>query len=217
MKNNQKAASSIGIIGGADGPTSVFLAGRRKRTIKQRFRQAIYRYKRKRAARSIKAGTHTMEQVREYVKEKWDYTEMSKDNPEYRTDYSELRASFVMQYAPQLLGELAELPKLQEHTEEALRAFMEQVEQKQKAAEAVPKEDFDIDLCILVKEDSDCQVKILLESKYGYIGASASGDKKQMKKFREMNREVYLYYGVEQSDMDTQSRRYKALVGVLAE
>ncbi len=216
MKNKQKCASAVSIIGGADGPTSVFLAGKGKRTIKQKFQKAIYQYKRKRVEKTIKAAPHTMEQVREYAKSRWGYTEMSKETQEYQSEYAQLRASFIMQYAPELLGELAERPNLEEHTEEALRVFVQQMEERQKAAEAVPVESFDIDFCILVKENSCSQLKVLTESRFGYIGGSASGDKRQMKEFHEVYRDIYRYYGVSQNDIDNQTKRYKELVGGLA-
>lgn len=43
-----KSKSSVSIIGGADGPTSIFIAGKlNKQPLKIRIRNDIYRYKRK--------------------------------------------------------------------------------------------------------------------------------------------------------------------------
>ena len=45
-----KSKSGVSIIGGADGPTSIFIAGRaQKRPLKVRIRSILYRFKRKRA------------------------------------------------------------------------------------------------------------------------------------------------------------------------
>ena len=54
MKQHNGNAISISVIGGADGPTSIFVAGPgEKRALKARIRDSIYRYKRKRAEKRI--------------------------------------------------------------------------------------------------------------------------------------------------------------------
>ena len=59
MKNKRK--SSVSIIGGADGPTSIFIAGKSdKRPLKVRIKNAIYKCKRKRVEKRIVAGSHTL-------------------------------------------------------------------------------------------------------------------------------------------------------------
>lgn len=57
MRTNSTGAVSI--IGGADGPTSVFIAGRsQKKSLKIRVQQAIYRHKRKKVEKTIVADSH---------------------------------------------------------------------------------------------------------------------------------------------------------------
>ena len=76
MKNEYRNAESIGIIGGADGPTSVFTAGKgRKQPFKVRIHKYIYQHKRKRAARKIVAGTHTLEEMLVYAVNTYSATE----------------------------------------------------------------------------------------------------------------------------------------------
>ena len=44
----EKSKSEVSIIGGADGPTSIFIVGRtRKKPLKVRIQNFIYRYRRK--------------------------------------------------------------------------------------------------------------------------------------------------------------------------
>ena len=44
----EKSKSEVSIIGGADGPTSIFIAGRTwKKPLKVRIQNIIYRYRRK--------------------------------------------------------------------------------------------------------------------------------------------------------------------------
>ena len=65
MGKIEKSAASIGIIGGADGPTAVFTAGR-KIPLKQRIRRAWFDFKRRQVAKRIKPEPHTMEEVMKY-------------------------------------------------------------------------------------------------------------------------------------------------------
>lgn len=215
----KKAASAVTVIQGADGPTSVFFLGGKgsKRTLKQKIQSKLFALRKKRIARHLKANPHTMEQVIEYVKSKWGYIDIGKDSEEYKTEYTQMRASFILMYKPELLGELKERPKLEGQDEECIKSFMAALEQRQKAAEEIPTELFDIDLCILEIHKDGLDSKLIIEKNYGYIGASASGEsKKAMKRHDRAFREVYQYYGVTQSDIDNKTKRYDELLRTLA-
>ena len=220
MKNKfgNKTVSSVSIIG-EDGPTSVFIVGRSnsKRTLKQNIHKFLYDVRKKRIVKSLKANPHSMEQVANYIITELGFSEVDKSESEYKTEYFQMRASFIMQYKPELLGDLAEAPKLENHEEETIKLFMAQIEQRQKAAEGIPPDIFDIDLHIYEKNDGKIQSKIIIEKNYGYIGGSASGLKNgSMKKFDKIFRKVYQYYGVTQKDIDNNTKRYIELVKTLA-
>ncbi len=68
--------ASIAIIGGGDGPTSVFVAGRKKGiSIKHRIKNRIYKIKGKCAAKKITAGERTLSEVVAYAVDKYDAAE----------------------------------------------------------------------------------------------------------------------------------------------
>ena len=99
MGKTEKSAASIGIIGGADGPTAVFTADR-KIPLKQRIRRAWFDFKRRQVAKRIKPEPHTMEEVMQYLQSRYGFTEMDKDSEEYiRKFQSELekRQQFAAQ------------------------------------------------------------------------------------------------------------------------
>ena len=220
MKNKfrNKAVSSVSIIGKDDGPTSVFIVGRSnsKRTLKQNIHKFFYDVRKKRIVKSLKANPHSMEQVADYITE-LGFSEVDKSESDYKIEYSQMRASFIMQYKPELLGDLAEAPKLENHEEGTVKLFMAQIEQRQKAAEDIPPDIFDIDLHIYEKGDGNNQSRITVEKNYGYIGGSASGSKNGfMREFDKTFRKVYQYYGVTQKDIDNNTKRYIELVKTLA-
>lgn len=223
MKNRlgkNKRVSSVSIIEGQDGPTSFFIVGRKnlKQTFKQNIQKFFYDAREKRIVKSLKANPYSMEQVADYIVTELGFSEVDRTETEYKTEYFQMRASFILQYNPELLGDLAEAPKLENHEEEAIKLFMEQIEQRQKAAENIPPDIFDIDLHIYEKDSgNNNQSKIIIEKNYGYIGGSASGSKNGfMKEFDKTFRKVYLYYGVTQKDIDNSTKRYIELVKTLA-
>ena len=68
----EMSSGTIGIIGGADGPTSIYIGGKKKRIpLKSRIRNKIYQLKRKRAEKKITAGARTLEEVVSYAVEKY--------------------------------------------------------------------------------------------------------------------------------------------------
>ena len=221
MKNKfgNKAVSSASIIVGDDKPTAFFIVGKSdlKRTLKQNIQKFLYDVRKKRIVKSLKANPHSMEQVADYIMNELGFLEVDKSEPEYKTEYSQMRASFIMQYKPELLGDLAEAPKLENHEEGTVKLFMAQIERRQKAAEDIPPDIFDIDLHIYEKGDGNNQSRITVEKNYGYIGGSASGSKNGfMKEFDKTFRKVYQYYGVTQKDIDNNTKRYIELVKTLA-
>ena len=221
MKNRfgNKKLSSVSVIVD-DKPTSFFIVGRNssKQTLKQKIQKFLYDVRKKRIVKLLKANPHSMEQVADYIITELGFSEVDKTKAEYKTVYFQMRASFILQYKPELLGDLAEAPKLENHEEEAIKLFMEQIEQRQKAAENIPPDIFDIDLHIYEKDSgNNNQSKIIIEKNYGYICGSASGSKNGfMKEFDKTFRKVYLYYGVTQKDIDNSTKRYIELVKTLA-
>ncbi len=126
-------------IGKPDGPTAYFVIGgkNRKPTLKQRFQKWRFNKKEARVAKKIKANPHTLDEVCEYIKTSLGFAELSQESRVYQHEYKELRAGFLMQYAPELLGEHRERPQLKGQSEEEIREFMDAVEaQKQVALQA---------------------------------------------------------------------------------
>ena len=215
MGRTEKSAASIGIIGGADGPTAVFTAGR-KLPLKHRIRRKWYDFKRKRIAKRIKPEPHSMEEVMQYLQSRYGFTEMDKDSEEYIREYQEMRCSSILQYAPELLGEYATPSLLINSDEEGIRKFQAELEKRRQRAAQIPKDTFDIEYSVFEQKDKDGNMQICFEKRFGYIGASAGGTKKYMKSFSKIYKDVYKYYGVTQEDIDSGSRRYKELISTLA-
>lgn len=214
----KKSAQAASIIGGADGPTSVFIV---KENARLTLRQKLERFKNKRkrvsVERKIHSGSHSLDEVMEYLVTRYGFAEIEKDSAEAAEEYRQMRASFLIQYAPELLGEYAVLPELKSELREDILSYLNQVEQQTQRAMEVPKEQFDIDFHMFRKimNDADSMIDITIEKNYAYIGGAASGSKSMIRKFRKIEKDVYRYYGVTEEDIQKKSRRYQELVQML--
>ena len=204
-------SSAVSVIGGADGPTSVFLLKRnQKLTLRQKFERWKNRIKKAHIEKTLKPGSHTLDEVMEYIVDKHGFTKVENDSYEY----NHMRAAYIMQDAPELLGDYSEMPKLKGESPEEIQLFMQQTEARTNKALEIPTEVYDIDFHKFQKNFADVNdnVHIIIEKTHSYIGGGASGSKRVIKKFRRICKDVYRYYGVTQEDIDNKSQRYTDVV-----
>lgn len=205
-------------INGEDGPTSVFILGNTKnRTLRQLFHKIKYNRRKKRIEKMITGENyHSMEDVLAFAVNECGLAELDKDSVEVREEYEQLRASFILQYEPELLGEYAKLPPLESEEPEAVMKHLKKCEEQLQYAMTVPKELFDIDMHKYMKEYPDINesLNVVIETKYGYIGGGAGGDR-AVKDLGEIMIRLHKYYGVTQEDIDNQTERYKNLIRTL--
>ena len=197
----KKTADNIRIIGKSDGPTSVFIAGKdKKKTLRQKIEKSMYDFRRKRVIKFLRADSHSVDEVAD-----------SSDET-YQTEYSNMRASFLLQYRPELLGDLTEPQRPQQWDEKSVMEFMKQIEQRTEAARAVPKTEFDIDFHLYRKTGWDFEMSISIEKTYESFSGSASGSTRVMRRYGADFRKVYRYYGVSQEDIRQHTKRFEEVV-----
>ncbi|MBR3602121.1 MAG: hypothetical protein IKL49_07355 [Lachnospiraceae bacterium] len=207
---------SNNIIGKANGATSYFVLSRNnKLTLKQKIQKTRFQLRKKWIEKHISANGHTLDEVCQYVQEKYGFREVTRACSGVQYEYEEMRTSFMITHAPELLGEYAKHPELKGHSEEEIREFMAQVEVRKEIAKNVPKEKFDIDFHKYEKKICDTEMHVIIEKKYEYIGGGASG-KKTIKDFNKMYKDVYRYYGVTEEDIAKKTKRYDMVVRTLA-
>ena len=203
----KKTADNIRIIGKSDGPTSVFIAGKdKKKTLRQKIEKSMYDFRRKRVIKFLRADSHSVDEVADYVVRELGYTEVSSSDETYQTEYSNMRASFL------LLGDLTEPQRPQKWDEKSVMEFMKQIEQRTEAARAVPKTEFDIDFHLYRKTGWDFEMSISIEKTYESFSGSASGSTRVMRRYGADFRKVYRYYGVSQEDIRQRTKRFEEVV-----
>ena len=158
----EMSSGTIGIIGGADGPTSVYVAGKKRRIpLKNRIRNKIYQFKRNRAVKKITAGARTLEEVVSYAVEKYGAVETE---------------------IPRKMYEL--------------------------------KKDMDFYIYEINMEQGRVEVEVNYDK--NVFGISYSGSKKVIKQMKEIAKDLYLYYGVSEEEIQNKSERYHALLAILS-
>lgn len=215
---NQMNRGLIRGIGGTDGPTSYFILSRDKKlTIKQKIQKFRFNMRKVWIEKHISAKGHTIEEVCQYIQDKYGFQEVEKSSAGFRHEYEEMRASFLITHSPELLGEYAARPKLKSHEEKDIKKFMEEIELQKNKAISIPKEVFDIDFHKYVKKDGDIEMHIIIEKKFEHIGGGVSGSKKAIREFNKIFKDIYRYYGVTQEDIEHKTKRYDNLVRRLAQ
>ena len=212
-----KGAGNVSVIGGADGPTSIFIAGKGgKVKLTTRIQNYFRRIKRNRVKKRITANPHTLEEVVQWLKREYGAVEVSQQSHNYLEQRKCLKASLVMRHRPDLLGEMADLKPPEGEDVEALKAFWEQIQEREKMAAEIADDIFPLDFHIYeIKFPGNCMMQIGVETVWQVIDGSFSGDKKNMKQLKKLFREIYLYYGVTAEDIKNETERYKSLLATL--
>ena len=207
----------MSVIGKSDGPTAVTVIKRNsKLTWKQKLEKCKYKIKRAYVEHTIKAKGHSLDEVIDYIVNVHGFVEL--DNDKVRFERDEMRASFIMQYAPELLGEYATMPRLKSESKEDIEEHIKQFQVRQQRAMEVPISEFDIDFhkFQISHEDINDNMYINIEKRFAYIGGGVSGDKKVMRRFHRIFKDVHRYYGVTAEDIKNKSKRYEQVIRALS-
>lgn len=213
----EKRASAVSIIGGADGPTSVFLAGKTgKRPLKIRIRNILYKCKRKQIAKKIVPGAHSLEKVVSYAKNKYSAVEIDTTQHNYIEQRKNLKESLIITHKPDLLSDMKDIPKPTDYTEESLREFFNQLQSRSEMISQIPDAEMPMDFHIYEITVDDGRMEMEIDCKWDIFGISYSGSKKVMKELRKISCDLYLYYGVTEEDIDNNTKRYSSLLTTLS-
>ena len=215
MRTNSTGAVSI--IGGADGPTSVFIAGKyQKQSLKLRVQQAIYRHKRKEVEKTIVADPHSLVETVQYAKKKYKFTEVAPTDREYLEQRKCLKESLILQHKPEVLGKMQDIPVPDCTDEESIKKYIEQMEARREMIAELSDNIIPMDFHLYRVQVGDGMFEMGIDYKWDILGSSYSGNKKEMKFYEKISKELYRYYGVEEADIKNKTKRYSALVTALS-
>ena len=212
-----KSKSGVSIIGGADGPTSIFIAGRaQKRPLKVRIRSILYRFKRKRAEKKVVAGEHTLDELVQYAKNSYNLIETNSSERKYIEQQNNLKESLILQHKPEILGEMKDIPKPNIYNEKSIREYLCKIEARREMIAEMPDNVIPMNFHLYEIRIGDDSLEMNIDSIWNILAISYSGNKKVMKQFQKISKDLYIFYGVSENDIKKKTERYLSLVTALS-
>ena len=212
-----KSKSGVSIIGGADGPTSIFIAGRaQKRPLKVRIRSILYRFKRKIAEKKVVAGEHTLDELVQYAKNSYNLIETNSSERKYIEQQNNLKESLILQHKPEILGEMKDIPKPNIYNEKSIREYLCKIEARREMIAEMPDNVIPMNFHLYEIRIGDDSLEMNIDYIWNIFGISYSGNKKVMKQFQKISKDLYIYYGVSEDDIKKKTERYLSLVTALS-
>lgn len=212
-----KSKSGVSIIGGADGPTSIFIAGRaQKRPLKVRIRSILYRFKRKRAEKKVVAGEHTLDELVQYAKNSYNLIETNSSERKYIEQQNNLKESLILQHKPEILGEMKDIPKPNIYNEKSIREYLCKIEARREMIAEMPDNVIPMKFHLYEIRIGDDSLEMNIDYIWNIFAISYSGNKKVMKQFQKISKDLYIFYGVSEDDIKKKTERYLSLVTALS-
>lgn len=94
--------------------------------------------------------------------------------------------------------------------------MQEQFLARRKMVEEIPDEKMPMDFHIYEINVLDGRLEMEIDYHWNIFGISYSGSKKTMKRMKEIAKDLYLYYGVSEEDIQKKSERYHSLLATLS-
>ncbi|MFR3270977.1 MAG: hypothetical protein ACLTPJ_06300 [Faecalimonas sp.] len=212
-----KSKSGVSIIGGADGSTSIFIAGRaQKRPLKVRIRSILYRFKRKIAEKKVVAGEHTLDELVQYAKNSYNLIETNSSERKYIEQQNNLKESLILQHKPEILGEMKDIPKPNIYNEKSIREYLCKIEARREMIAEMPDNVIPMKFHLYEIRIGDDSLEMDIDYIWNIFAISYSGNKKVMKQFQKISKDLYIFYGVSEDDIKKKTERYLSLVTALS-
>ena len=212
-----KSKSGVSIIGGADGSTSIFIAGRaQKRPLKVRIRSILYRFKRKIAEKKVVAGEHTLDELVQYAKNSYNLIETNSSERKYIEQQNNLKESLILQHKPEILGEMKDIPKPNIYNEKSIREYLCKIEARREMIAEMPDNVIPMNFHLYEIRIGADSLEMNIDYIWNIFAISYSGNKKVMKQFQKISKDLYIFYGVSEDDIKKKTERYLSLVTALS-
>ena len=204
-----KSKSAVSIIGGEDGPTTIFIAGKStKQPLKIRIRNTIRKIRRKKLEKTVVANAHTLKEVVEYARNSYGLVEVVPDDREYIEQQRIIKEGLILQYKPEILGDMANISKPDASNEKSIREYWAKLEAQSEVIAELPDNVISMDFHLYKIIIGDDVLEIGVDYIWNIFGTSYTGNGKIMKQFKKISRDLYLYYGVDEDDIKNKTKRY---------
>jgi len=217
MRTQRKMKMAGSIIGGADGPASIFIDAEetQKRSLKDKFKHAIYRYKKKKVEKSIIANPHSLSETVQYAKDNYAFVEAVTTGTDYVEQKKCLRESLILKHKPDILGEMQEIPTPDFSDDNEVKVYFEKLRRRSESSAAIPDDVLPMDFHLYELKIGNGVLRVEVDYAWDIFEISYSGNRRVFNKFKKISKELYSYYGVSMDDIKNKTNRYSSLVAVL--
>ena len=228
-KSKMEGASAISIIGGASGPTSIFMAGmdhsKENGEGKRQKEKKLEKWK-----EILPTKFHTLEELEQYLMEKWRADRLGVETPESICMEQALRSTLVLIHKPELLTVPEPAPIDRKASKKEQLAFIDQIQKRFEEAEKITAEKLPMDfqvyrICLDKEEQANVEYEVVAENNYLDVQIEKNfqvlqvslqySTEENRKKIEEIIKDIYQYYGVTAEDKEKGTERFWMLVHIL--
>ena len=152
----------------------------------------------------------------QYAKDKYELTETAPADREYIEQIKCLKESLILQYKPELLGEMKDIPVPDFSNEASVKEYLDKIKIRSEMIAEMPDSIIPMDFHLYKIEINDNFLEMEIDYTWNIFGMSYSGNKAVMKKFKKIARDLCSYYGVSEEDIRNKTKRYSSLVTSLS-
>ena len=112
--------------------------------------------------------------------------------------------------------DLKEVKRPEIYTEDSVKKLQRQFFARREMIDRIPDEKMPMDFHIYEISSGRARLEMEIDYRWDVFGISYSGSKKEMKQFKRIARDLYLYYGVSEEDIKNKTDRYHSLLATLS-
>lgn len=229
-RDSKKAVTATTIIGGSDGPTSIFLAGKfrgRQRNplcrLRDRWRDGQRKKRRAKVMAALTAKPHTLDQVARHIRKKYHAVELERESGRAQEGYRNHKTALVYREQSERMEQMGyPFPDRKRpadfHDRTAVEEWYGYMKEYDEAAMRLDDSFVPMDYHIYqICPEHGGVLEVEMEKMRGLLSLSFRSPKKNRRAMKKIWRDIYRYYGVTQEDIENSTDRYLTLVTVLAE
>ena len=166
--------------------------------------------------KKVVVGEHTLDELVQYAKNSYNLIETNSSKRRYIEQQKNLKESLILQHKPEILGEMKDIPKPDISNENSIKEYLCKIEARSEMIDEMPDNVIPMNFHLYEIRIGDDFLEMAIDYIWNIFGISYSGDKRVMKQFKKISKDLYIFYGVSEDDIKNKTERYLALVTALS-
>lgn len=166
--------------------------------------------------KKVVASEHTLDELVQYAKSNYNLIEIDSSERRYNEQQKNLKESLILQYKPEVLGEMEDIPKPDISNEKSIREYLCKIKARSEMIAKIPDDIIPMNFHLYEIRIGGDSLEMDIDYIWKVFGISYSGNKKVVKRFQKISKDLYIYYGVSEDDIKKKTERYLSLITVLS-